>query len=239
MNILTLLRDKGLEYAGRYYGTYYGHVLDVTDPEGLNRIMVNIPEVRGLNGSPTVAMPTGLYAGKGYGSQLLPQIGDTVTITFRQGDSRKPLWSFSHYGLGEKPEAFKEATTSGFILPSGISILIDEKNNNINITLPTGSKVSINEHLINLTNSDGTALDIDTKELTLSNGTDKDHFVKAKELEEILKSLIEDLIVSSPSNLLTPYLSAAPNSPVLHNPAIEPVQQAWLAKLEKFYSRFT
>ena len=67
-----------------YGGTYRGTVVDNVDPEGQNRLLLTVPDVRG---DPAWAKPS-----EAARSAQLPNAGDEVTVVFEGGDSEYPVW---------------------------------------------------------------------------------------------------------------------------------------------------
>ena len=83
---------------------YRGTVVDNNDPLNLGRVRVRVPQIYGSEQqrdsdiyTPTYAIPWATSAimsgaGNNTGSFLIPNIGDTVFITFENGDSRLPMY---------------------------------------------------------------------------------------------------------------------------------------------------
>jgi uncharacterized protein involved in type VI secretion and phage assembly len=69
-------------------GLLVGTVIDLKDPDRLNRVKVGFPELGNVHSdwAPLVT----LMAGKGRGSVFRPEIGDEVLVGFVQGDMRAP-----------------------------------------------------------------------------------------------------------------------------------------------------
>jgi hypothetical protein len=73
----------------RFYGIYRGIVYDVIDPEGKNRIRIQVPQI--LAKTPTQwAYPFNI-------SDTLPSIGDGIWVQFEGGDPMFPVWSGRFY----------------------------------------------------------------------------------------------------------------------------------------------
>jgi hypothetical protein len=127
--LFSRLVHHGLEFFGRYYGSYRGYVLDNNDPKGMNRVKITCPNIHGDDPIGVWAYPKGQWGGKNYGISILPEKGDVVFVEFDHGDSDYPMWTHSGYGLTEKPEEFKELGTYGFKTPKGNIIIIDDTAN--------------------------------------------------------------------------------------------------------------
>ena len=83
---------------------YRGTVVDNNDPENLGRVRVRVPQIYGAEGDresdiyvPTYAIPLAtpaimVGAGNNTGAYLIPNIGDTVFVTYENGDSKLPMY---------------------------------------------------------------------------------------------------------------------------------------------------
>ena len=88
---------------GKYYGKYRGTVVNNVDPMQMGRLMVQVPDVKGLIPS-TWAMPCFPISGKQMGTYMIPQVGAGVWVEFEQGDPDYPIWTGCWYGnMGEVP----------------------------------------------------------------------------------------------------------------------------------------
>ena len=124
IDFLNNIIKHGLEFYGRYYSSYPGWVIENNDPDGQNKILVSVPTVWARNDYSKWAFPRSNYSGEGYGIQLLPNVGDMVSITFENGNPKYPRWDYAHHLKGKKPAEFKDITTKGFITPNGTKILL-------------------------------------------------------------------------------------------------------------------
>ena len=135
-----------LEYAGNYYSDYIGFVVSVDDTEERQRILVYVPEIFGMGSRPIWAEPKGVYGGKGYGIQMLPQKDDVVWVSFRYGNARHPLWQHGFYAKDEKPTQFNDTKIKGLITPDGTKLIIDGKKITAENTNSYG--IEVNESVI-------------------------------------------------------------------------------------------
>lgn len=124
IDFLNNIIKHGLEFYGRYYSSYPGWVIENNDPDGQNKILVSVPTVWARNDYSKWAFPRSNYSGEGYGIQLLPNVGDMVSITFENGNPKYPRWDYAHHLKGKKPVEFKDINTKGFITPNGTKILL-------------------------------------------------------------------------------------------------------------------
>lgn len=116
----------GLEYFGRFYGTYRAFVANNEDPENMNRLQLIIPTLNPTAIDETWAWPQNVMGGKNYGTQLLPQKGDMVWVNFENGDPDYPTWKHAGYGEDELPEEFSSTRHYGFKTPGGTLLLIND-----------------------------------------------------------------------------------------------------------------
>jgi hypothetical protein len=70
----------------KYLGIYRAIVTNNSDPEGLRRLEVSVPEVFGAAASVWAAacVPAG--------SRARPGVGSLVWVQFEGGDPRRPVW---------------------------------------------------------------------------------------------------------------------------------------------------
>lgn len=116
----------GLEYIGRYYGQYRGFVETNDDPKKMNRLKVIIPQLNPVTTNVYWAWPVGIWGSKGYGVQMLPQVGDMVWISFENGDPDYPIWEHAGYGKNEIPSEFITPNHYGFKTPNGSILVIND-----------------------------------------------------------------------------------------------------------------
>ena len=88
----------------RYGASYRGSVVNVDDPLQQNRIQVVVPEVYG-GGDPVWALAS-------LTGEPLPQVGDTVWVSFEHGDTQHPVWS---YEQGADAQGGESKHTRGYI----------------------------------------------------------------------------------------------------------------------------
>lgn len=116
----------GLEYVGLYYGSYPAIVVDNQDPEQRYRIKCHIPGVLDKQIHPQWIPGKYVYGGEGYGTHMLPQVGDMVYVTFRYGKIQNPMWQHGGYAEDELPLEFDFPWKYGFKTPAEKVILIDD-----------------------------------------------------------------------------------------------------------------
>ncbi len=181
-----------------YPAHYYGIVQDINDPENRGRILVLVPEVFGRSSVPVQASPRGQFSGRGYGSQLMPRVGDWVIVSFRNGSYEAPYWELSHYALGDKPEDLEDPTTIGLVTPNGTKVIIQDKEERVNITLPSGTELELKEEELNVKSGTITLsaggkgkVEVTDKEIKIFDETT----VKGETLQGLLEDLVEAFLV--------------------------------------------
>jgi hypothetical protein len=90
---LDSLLKYGLEHFGLYYGEYDGVCVDNEDPSEQGRIKVKVPGVAGRVPIGDWAWPTSLWSGRDSGFFVVPDVGDPVTVTFRNGNPSYPKYT--------------------------------------------------------------------------------------------------------------------------------------------------
>ncbi|MFN9371775.1 MAG: phage baseplate assembly protein V [Planctomycetaceae bacterium] len=81
----------------KLFGVYLGRVISQLDELGLGRVQIQVGVIDSLDPMPMARVAT-LMAGIAHGAYFLPNIGDTVLVSFESGDPRCPivigsLWS--------------------------------------------------------------------------------------------------------------------------------------------------
>lgn len=135
----------GLEKMGLFYSKYRGFVYRRDDPDGYSRLMLYVPDVFGDMVLDKWVWPANNFSGPGYGAQAIPQVNDVVWVEFELGNPKKPIWSYGHFGKGEKPEDLKDPNLYWFRTPNGLQLLMDDNSLITKITTPNGFSIEINE----------------------------------------------------------------------------------------------
>ena len=102
------LIDKGLEYFGLYYGLYRGVVADNEDPKFQGRLKLRVPQFYRDTVPDYWAWGKGQAAGRNGGINWLPEVGDTVWVSFQNGDKRFPVWEYGWWTIDSLPERAKK-----------------------------------------------------------------------------------------------------------------------------------
>lgn len=91
----------------RYYGVAEGIVTDVNDPEKEGRVKVQFPWFDQKMESEWCRVRQ-FYAGNGYGSFFVPEVGDEVLVAFTHGDMRLPIILGGLYNGKDKPVTYRD-----------------------------------------------------------------------------------------------------------------------------------
>jgi len=148
MNLIEAFNSlvkEGFEFFGRYYSSYRGWVVDNNDPEGFGRLKLKVPELYGDDVLEYWAWPKGNYSGRGYGLQVIPEKKDMVWVMFEKGNPRKPIWEFGHFGEMEKPQELSSIKKYWFRTPGGLTLLLDDDSNRIQLQVKDGMIFEINK----------------------------------------------------------------------------------------------
>ena len=149
---ITQITKYGLEpIFRRYYSRYPAKVIDNKDlsETGTQQLNLHIPLLH-QRGTSQWGKGYGVPAGNNHGLQSIPKIGDWVYVTFEQGSMRNPRWNYGWYANNEKPEEFTDENVHGFKSPAGHSVLIDDTNNEIKVTMKDGKTFMVNQEVIEL-----------------------------------------------------------------------------------------
>ena len=80
----------------QHWGKYRGRVVENEDPEGIARILVDVPQFPNMISA--WAMPCTPYAGPDVGFYAIPPIGANVWVEFEGGNINRPIWSGCFWG---------------------------------------------------------------------------------------------------------------------------------------------
>ena len=103
-NMLMESRTRSTEE--RFYGVVVGTVIDNLDPQEQGRIKVKLQDF-GIDSE--WCQVSFFYAGNGYGSFFVPEIGDQVLVAFNHGDMLRPIILGSLYNDKDKPPTERTA----------------------------------------------------------------------------------------------------------------------------------
>ncbi|MFJ3306452.1 phage baseplate assembly protein V [Streptomyces sp. NPDC086549] len=105
--------------ARRFYGKYRGAVVQNTDPLGMGRLLVSVPDVFGL--FPTSwAMPCVPLAGLQSGVFVVPAPQAGVWVEFEGGNPDHPIWTGFFWGSRAETPA-----TASTLVPAAPAFLVE------------------------------------------------------------------------------------------------------------------
>lgn len=130
----------------RYYGVMPAEVVENDgDDEGRVRVKYYWFD-KGATVSPWIRVSQ-LYAGGGYGSVFVPEVGDEVLVAFFQGDMRQPYVLGGLYNGKKKPPTAHDNGRDQKVIRTraGHQILFDDKSKEITISTAKGAKVVLKD----------------------------------------------------------------------------------------------
>jgi phage baseplate assembly protein V len=143
----TLPRSRSTDR--RFYGVAEGIVTDNNDPDKEGRVRVRFPwfDNHMISEWCRVLQP---YAGNGYGSFFIPEIGDEVIVSFTHGDLRLPIILGGIYNGQDKPPSARDGANRDEKLirtKAGHQILLNDSNDKhqVSITTNGGHSADLND----------------------------------------------------------------------------------------------
>jgi uncharacterized protein involved in type VI secretion and phage assembly len=125
---------------GRYFGVVTGLVTDVSDPEGMGRIRVELTCLEAGNQSAWARLANPL-AGADRGGWFLPEVGDEALVAFEMGDINQPyVLGFLWNGDSTPPET--DTLKRVLKTVSGHKITFDDNSGSETILIEDSSGVN-------------------------------------------------------------------------------------------------
>lgn len=151
--------NTGLEYFGIYYSKYACIVADINDPDQLGKLKVKSRQLFGQDVSDW-CLPSGMFAGKDKGLFALPNTGDIVWLSFRNGNIQYPVWEYGLWAKGELPTEATDDYTNIDIwkTKSGQILQFDNSNETIKIIHSSGLTIEVAKDVIKLGGQDHKAV---------------------------------------------------------------------------------
>lgn len=138
------IMQYGLEYFKVYPGVYRGVVTDNKDPEKRGRVQARVPQA-GLSDAPDIWIkPASQGAGVDRGMFWPPEVGDTIFVTFAQGNASRPEaywggWFSAPDDKSSVPSEFEYTSdkpqTRGFVTRMGHLFLLSDEAGNERVVL--------------------------------------------------------------------------------------------------------
>lgn len=146
VSIITEIITRGLEKFGVYYSVYRGVVVENEDPDHLNRVKLQIPQITGDYTLDYWAWPLGIKASKNTGFQWVPQVGEMVWVSFEFGNTRRPVWQFGYRGKDDFMEQRLKSYYKRWIrTPSGHLVILDDEAKTILLESAGGKVMEISD----------------------------------------------------------------------------------------------
>ncbi|MBX7167966.1 MAG: phage baseplate assembly protein V [Pirellulales bacterium] len=158
MNVADAIEDL-LTPRNRYYGKYKGVVVNQSDPKGMGRIQVLVPDVSATAIS-SWALPCLPWAGRQFGFFTVPLPGSSVWIEFEQGDPDYPIWVGCFWETSAEMPSCARSTPAQIPsltvqTPLQHSIQISDlpgPTGGIQLRTPLGAKIVVTNELIEISN---------------------------------------------------------------------------------------
>jgi len=128
----------------RYYGVTVATVVE-NDGDDEGRVKLSYPWFDGGSTVSEWARVSQLYAGNGYGTLFVPEVGDEVLVAFYQGDMRIPYVLGGLYNGADKPPTAHDGGRDQKIIRTraGHEVLFDDKSKDIRITTAQGGTITV------------------------------------------------------------------------------------------------
>ena len=171
----------------RYYGVAEAIVTDVNDPDKEGRVKIRYPwfDDNTVSGWARVRQ---LYAGAGYGTFFVPEVGDEVIVAFVHGDMRVPIVLGGLYNGSDKPSVSRSDSSDPKLIRTkgGHEILMDDTSG---------------QEKVQITDSKGNVLILDAANNTITLQTQSDVTVESKTGRLHLKGNTVDIEASGAMTL--------------------------------------
>lgn len=143
------------------------------DPEGDDRILINLPMVDAGGDGVWTRMAT-YGAGDSRGIIIRPEIGDEVVVGFTNDDPNQPvlLGALNSNNLPAPIEPSDDNYEKGWVTKSGIKAIINDDKVSLNVELPSGKKLFIDEDsdLIEFGDEHGNKITMDQNGISIESG---------------------------------------------------------------------
>lgn len=165
---------------GRFFGKYRGTVTNNIDPDGMGRLLVEIPDVLSLAPSSWAVpcVPLAGPTGPPMGVYMVPPIGAGVWVEFEQGDPNYPVWVGCRWGAtSDVPSLVKLG------LPVSPSIVLQTAGQNsfsisdavgptggIMLKSVSGAMIVVNDIGITISNGKGASITMTGPTVTVNQG---------------------------------------------------------------------
>jgi uncharacterized protein involved in type VI secretion and phage assembly len=137
---MSTVTSRAFSTDRRFYGVAEALVEAVEDPDGEGRVKVRLPWFDGAEVSDWCRVAN-LFAGNGYGSTWLPELGDEVLVGFVHGDLRLPIVLGGLHSSVDKPPRARTADANPKLLrtKAGHELLLDDSQGSLGIEVLTSA----------------------------------------------------------------------------------------------------
>jgi phage baseplate assembly protein V len=134
----------------RFFGVVEALVVDVVDPEKEGRVKIQFPWFD-EDMVTEYSRVRQLYAGNGYGTFFVPEVGDEVLVAFIHGDMRMPVILGGLYNGKDKPPSDRQKDKDQKLIrtKAGHELLFDDSTAERRIKLTTAG-----QHVFDLDDKD-------------------------------------------------------------------------------------
>ena len=166
-----MILDRLMAADQRVHGVVNGVVTDVDDPDKTGRVKVELPWY--ASGYAVWARVAQLYAGNGYGSTWVPDVGGEVLVAFAHGDMRWPYVVGCLHSKVDKPSVSREASSDIKTLrtAAGSELTFDETNGTIDLKTSGGASIHLDEQAGSITLKATKKLELNAPEIILDAST--------------------------------------------------------------------
>jgi uncharacterized protein involved in type VI secretion and phage assembly len=162
-----------------FYGVYSAIVTQVNDDAGKEgRVKIKYPWFDDQMESDWCRVAQ-IYAGNGYGSFILPEVGDEVLVAYDHGDMRMPIVLAGLYNGQDKPVTYRSSTQDQKLLRTkgGSELLFDDSQGKQRVRLktPAGHTADLSDVdkkiVIQTSGGQSVALDDSANKITIQTGS--------------------------------------------------------------------
>ena len=162
---------------GLFHGAHLAEVVDLNDPDNLNRVQLRLYNFDGVDGHDgaiwaRVAVP---FAGDNRGTFFIPDVGDEVMVIFVNGDPRHPivvggLWN----GSDTAPESISGGRNIKKVIRSknGVKVTLEDQDGQEKFIAetPGGQKVTLKDGpgAVTIEDSNGNSIKLETAGITIT-----------------------------------------------------------------------
>jgi phage baseplate assembly protein V len=156
----------------RFFGVVEAVVVDVVDPDKEGRVKIQFPWFDDEMVTEFCRVRQ-LYAGNGYGTFFVPEIGDEVLVSFVHGDMRMPIILGGLYNGKDKPPSDRQKDKDEKMIrtKAGHALIFDDHLKKVTLKSNAGNTLELDDQAkkVTLESNSGHTLELDdqAKKVTL------------------------------------------------------------------------